>query len=312
MHFVRFAALLVAAPALAAKQPPPPPLPPLVLDAAVPIVTVTIDGQPLRLRVDPGTTRHVELNAAAARRLDLANPARIVGGKPVDHGHTTTQVGKVTVRAVTSDEILGYAGRELPLTLAWSDKDPVTGADGLIGPWMLPHNLIRLVYRPTTPNDRLTHLPMRWSSDRGLLGEAVVGNDRIDVTIVPSAPETIATAAAASRLAAAHGGRLTGPRRDAVIALGAVRPVRDVVFATSVDIAGIRLYRVAARVFDWSGRTNIPDADIAPGEAVVAGRADNQRQWPKLAIGNDHLGACAEIAWQRTPLAIDLVCPALP
>jgi predicted aspartyl protease len=310
MHFVRFALLFIAAPALAAK--PLPPLPPLVLDAEAPIVTVTIDGQPLRLRVDPGTTRHVEVNASAARRLGLADPARLVGGKPVDQGSTTTSVGKVTIRAVTSGEILGYAGRELPLTLAWSDRDPVAGADGQIGPWMLPHDSIRIVRRPAMASDRTTHLPMQLNSARGLLGEQVVGGDRIDILINPGAADTIATAAAASSLAASHGGQLRGKPRDVVVALGAVRPVRDVVFARPVDIAGLRLTHVAARVFDWSGKTSIPDADIAADEAVVAGRAGAQREWGKLAIGNDQLGACAEIAWTAVPPAIDLICPALP
>ena len=77
-------------------------------------------------------------------------------------------------------------------------------------------------------------------------------------------------------------------------------------------MAGVRLARVAARVFDWSGKTSIPDADLLPGEAVVAGRAGIQREWAKLGIGNDHLAACAEIVWRREPLAIDLLCPALP
>ena len=125
-------------------------------------------------------------------------------------------------------------------------------------------------------------------------------------------PDTIATAAAASSRAASHGGQLHGKPRDVVVAVGAVRPVRDVVFARPVDVAGIRFTRVATRVFDWSGKTSIPDADIAADEAVVAGRAGAQREWGKLAIGNDHLAACAEIAWTAVPPAIDLVCPALP
>lgn len=314
--------MLLAAPVLAAKLPAPPPLPPLLLDAAAPVVTMFVDGAPLRLRVDPSASRHVEINAAAAARLGLADPARLVGGKPATRGRASTQVGKVRVNAATSDAIVQYAGRDLPLTLAWSAHDPVAGADGLIGPWQLPYDVVRLVRRPVTPGDRMTHLPMRWDSDRGLLGEVQASADNaagaqgaavdIDIAIAPVAAESTATAAAASLLAAGHGGRLMGPARDLVLVLGVVRPVRDLVFAHPVDVAGVRLERVAARVFDWSGQTNIPDADLLPGEAVVAGHAGAQREWAKLAIGNDHLAACAEIVWTRLPLAIDLVCPALP
>jgi hypothetical protein len=319
MRFARFALMLVGAPVLAVAKAPPPPmppilpsLPPLVLDAASPVVTMTIDGAPLRLRVDPGATRHVEINASAARRLGLGNPARLVAGKPVDLGKTTTSVGKVTIRAVTSAYILGYAGRDLPLVLAWSDRDPVAGVDGQIGPWLLPHDTIRFVRRPVTPADRTTHLPMQLNSARGLLGQQRVAGTAIDLLINPGAAETIATAGAAAALAASQGGQLQGRPRDVVVALGVVRPVRDVVLAQPVDIAGFRFGHIAARVFDWSGKTSIPDADIGSDEAVVAGRAGAQREWPKLAIGNDRLATCAELVWTRLPASFDLVCPMLP
>ena len=288
----------LAAPAWSAE---PPPLSPLVLDAAAPIVTVTIDGQSLRLRVDPGTAQHIELNASAAKRLDLANPARLIGGKPMERGRLRTDVGKVAVREITSAELLGYEGRELPGMLAWSAADPVQGADGLINPRLLPHDEVRLARRAATVGDVTTHFPMRWEDSRGLLGTLAAD---VDVVITPVSPETLATAAAASILAARHGGQLRGPARDALISHGISRPVRDTVFARPVDVAGVRLARVAARVFDWSGKTSIPDADLLPGEAVVAGRAGAQRQWAKLAIGNDHLAACAEIVWRREPLVL--------
>jgi len=321
MHFIRFALLLlVAAPALAARNPLPPPLPPLVLDAAAPIVTVTIDGQPLRLRVDGGATRHVELNASAARRLGLDLPDRLVGGQPVDRGRSIVEVGKVSVKGVTSAEIVGYAGRLVPMTMAWqagtADKrinpDFIADADGVIGPWLLPHDNVRFVRRPVAASDRETVLPLRWSSGRGMLGRLAVGDDDADIVITPMAATSIATAAAAAMLAGPYGGQLQGPARDVPVAHGVVRPVRDVVFAKPVDVAGVRLTRVAARVFDWSGKTQIPDADIGPDEAVVAGRAGAQREWAKLAIGNDHLATCAEIGWTRLPLTYALVCPALP
>jgi len=309
-HILPILALL-AGPALAAKKPPPlPPLPPLLLDAAAPLVTVSIDGKPLRLRVDPGGTRHVELNASAAQRLDLANQARLVAGEPADFGKAQIEVGKETVREVTSDAIARYQDRDLKLVLAWSDRDHVAGADGLIGPQFLPHDAMVWRRRPVAAGDAAVVLPMQWQGGRGLLGTLAAGKREIDVQLAPSAAETIVTAAAASYLAEALGGRFDGPVREAVISMGVRRPVRDVVFDRSVMVAGIRVTRAAVRLFDWSGKTSLPADPAAADEIVVRARFDAQRQWSKLALGNDLLGACAEIAWTRAPLAMTLTCPA--
>jgi hypothetical protein len=204
--------------------------------------------------------------------------------------------------------------------MAWQDEatdkridpDSIADADGVIGPWLLPHDSVRIVRRPVAASDRETVLPLRWNSGRGMLGRMAVGDDEVDIVITPVAATSIATAAAAAILAGSNGGQLKGPARDVPVAHGVVRPVRDVVFAKPVDAAGVRLPRVAARVFDWSGKTQIPDADLGPDEAVVAGRAGAQSEWAKLALGNDHLANCAEIGWTRAPLAYVLVCPALP
>ncbi|MBB6226159.1 hypothetical protein FHS79_000312 [Polymorphobacter multimanifer] len=288
------------------------PLPPLMLPMTTPVVTMTFEGQPLRLRVDPGATRSVELNASAARRLGLADPAFRIGRRKPERGRATIQVGKVKLREDTIDLPLDYAGRVLPLTLAWSDADHVDGADGLISPRQLPHDVVRLVARPASPNDRTTVLPMRWEGGRGLLGSLPLGRNTVDIVIDTSMATSVATAAAAAWLAEAHDGRLTGPRRDLRISRAVERPVRDVRFGRPVDMAGVRIDRVAARIFDWSGRTTIPEDTAPSDELVVTGRVESQSRWAKLTIAQDRLAACAEIGWQREPLQISLTCPALP
>lgn len=311
MHYLSALLLLViTAPAMAAKKPPPlPPLPPLVLDAAAPIVILLIDGQPLRLRVDHGVSRDVMINASAAARLGLATPGRLVAGKPADLGKTATQVGKVKSVETTSREVLTYRDRSLVATLAWPRNDHVAGADGMINPRQLPHDVVRIVRRVAAASDAASVMPLRWSSGRGMLGTLPHKDDDIDIVISPAIEVTLATAAAGSLLAKSHGGMLTGPARTLPIAHGVSRPVRDLVFARPVEVAGVKVSRAATRVFDWSGRTDIPDADLAPGEAVVKSSAGRQGQWAKLTLGDDVLAACAEINWYREPMRMEMVCP---
>jgi hypothetical protein len=305
--------LALAAPAFAKKPPPPPPppppLPPLVLDAAAPIITVEIAGQPVRLRVDPGSTRFVELNASAAKRLDLANPNRLVGEQPADIGTTRTEVGKVTVAQQTSEELIAYEGRLLPLSVAWGKGDDIAGADGTILPTMLPQDEVRFVLRQAGPGDVTAALPLRWVGARGLLAGIPAGKHAVDVTFSLITPQSVTTAAAAAWLAESNRGKLVGPVRQALIMHGISRPVRTLAFERPVAVGPLRLPQVAARIFDWSGKSTIPAEAIPDEELVVPGRVEAQKSWAKLAIGRDYLDSCAEIVWRRIPLEIALTCP---
>lgn len=302
-------ALALALPLLAAKKPPPPPpLPPLTLSADAPVITALLDGQPLNLRVDPAATDQISLNASAARRLGLGNPGRLVEGKPADTGTLFIDVGKVRVREATTNGVLAIAGRPLLLTLASGDRDHIVGADGLINPALLPHDEVRLVRRAATPADSTHVLPASFDRNRGLLSETPVGKHRIDLVFTPMARETIATAAAAAFLVESQGGRYAGGPRETIVSHGVARPVRDIAFDRPFEIAGLRLATVAARLFDWSGKTSLP-AEARPDDEIVAtARFDGQRQWAKLAIGADHLDACASLVWQRLPATITLTC----
>lgn len=306
-------ALAFASPALAKKPPPPPPpppLPPLVLDARAPFITVEIAGQPVRLRVDPGSSRFVELNESTARRLDLANPLRLVGNEPVRLGTTRTEVGKVTVEQQTSDELIAYAGRWLPLSVSWGPGDTTADADGTILPSMLPQDEVRLVRRPAAPGDVTATLPMRWIGARGLLATIPAGARSIDVTFSLAAAESIATATAAAWLAASNAGRLVGPERAALVMHGVYRPIRMLTFDRPVAVGPLRINEVAARIFDWSGRNIIPSEAAPEGDIIVRGKVAAQPSWAKLAIGRDHLDACAEIVWRRISFEISLTCSA--
>jgi hypothetical protein len=304
---------LAATAAQAAKRPPPPPplppLPPLLLPADAPVITALLDGQPLTLRLDPAATSQVSLNASAARRLGLDNPGRLVNGEQPRTGALFIDVGKVRLREATTTAVLAIDGRQVLLTLAAGDRDHVVGADGLINPVLLPHDEVRLIRRAVTAADRSNVLPASFDKNRGLLSETAVGRRRIDIAFTPLAAETIATAAAAAFLVESLGGRYAGPTRETIVSHGVARPVRDIAFGQPFDIAGLRITTIAARLFDWSGKTQLPSETPENDEIVAIGRVDNQRQWAKLAIGNDHLARCASLVWQRLAATITLTCP---
>jgi hypothetical protein len=303
-------ALALAAPALARKPPPPPPLPPLILDARAPIITVEIAGQPVRLRVDPGSNGFVQLNASIARRLDLANPARLVGNLPVRFGRLQTKVGRVTVTEQTSDELITYAGRQLPLSVAWGAGDFVDDADGLIVPTELPQDEVRFVLRPRDASDITATFPMRWIGAIGMLANLPGQPQTINLSFSLASEGSIATAAAGALLARSNGGHLTGADQSALIMLGVSRPVRTLTFDRPVEVGPLKLRSIATRIFDWSGGTSIPDETADPDQIIVQGRMEAQPAISKITIGRDHLDSCAELVWRRLPFEMTLTCSA--
>ncbi len=303
---------LPAAAQAARNGPVEPPLPPLELAFGAPLVEVAIAGQPIVLRIDPDIESTIVLNASAAARLRLDDPARQVDWQLATRGSQLTRIGRTTLKETTIRELAMYRGRTIPVILSWSAAEHVKDADGLIPPHLLPHDVIRLIRRPADDGDRTMVLAMRQTTTRGLLGSVPVGSQMLDIAFQPSRDVTIATAAGAAYVAAAHGGRLQGASRMVRVSRDVERPVRTVILKQPFDILGLRVTRFDARIADWSGGKLIPEEAAPEDEIVVLGRVRAQRLWAKLTIGEDLLRGCASLAWQRTPLAILLTCPELP
>ncbi|WP_017668622.1 hypothetical protein [Sandarakinorhabdus sp. AAP62] len=310
MRFARpelLAALLLAAtPALAARKPrvpPPPPLPPLVLPAAAPVIDAQIAGQPVRLTVDWGGDPMVLVSPEAAARLQLASNSR-AGGQEVSRGRFRVSVGQTHVAVPFSRELLAIAGRSLTVPVLTPVAPPAgqaPGSDGVIGLPLLPHDEVQLVYRAATARDRLTGVNAG-TSDRSssLTFEwPLPGQPPIEVELHQLRPASVASVSAASRLAAAGDGKLTGAVRRVAIGFGVARPVRTLVLARPLPVAGIMLAKVDVRLFDWAGRADLPpDADDSEGAMVTASRG-RQSGWPILKLGRDVLDGCASITWRR-------------
>lgn len=321
-------ALVLAGPTLAASAPgPPTPLPPLVLPplvlpplmlpAAAPLVAARIAGQPVLLTVDFGADALVMLNPAAVARLKLAAPDR----DDVERGLFRVAVGQVTLVLPYSREWLEIAGRPIPHIQALAPKAPpagqAAGSDGVIGVGLLPQDEVQIQFRPATTQDRATTLDaapgrastalmMRWS---------LPGSGRIELELHPLRPGSVASVAAASRLAKAGDGALTGPVRRVEVAFGVDRPVRRLHLARPLSIAGVVLRDVDVRLFDWAGKAELPPDADASEDAMVTGKRGRQRGWPILKLGRDVLAGCASLTWRRDPDdpphgRITLTCPA--
>jgi hypothetical protein len=290
----RFAAAAALASVLAGcATAPPAPLPPLVLDAADPVITVALAGVPLRLRVVLDQRNAVELNPDAAARLALAwEPGQDL------------QVGRVELHSEVAIASLRIGDRDAPIQVARRDRPCCAGVDGEVGPDLLPFAEVRWL-RPAAPPATSTRtLPLEQSDRFGLFAPA----GQILLRFSATQPASVATAAAGAILAQRWGGRWDGVERRITAAFGVDRPARDLVFAHPGVLAGFRFDRLTVRIADYAGGEHLPEDAVQPGEVVVRRPIAAQLGWAAVTIGADRLNRCAEIVYRADPRSLTLAC----
>ena len=269
----------------------------LVLDAASPIVAVTIDGIPLRLRVDLAAQDAVELNPGAAARL----PVRWQGDLPLD-------VGRVRLPGRAALASLVMEGETVPVQVADHGRDCCKEADGAIAPGLLPFATVRW-QRAQAPEPTATRtLALEWAPETGYAAPVPDENATVRVRFDPFAPETSATAAAGALLARAWGGHWAGPPTRITAAFGVERPARPISFDHAGTLASFPLPRLLVRLADFGGSERLPVEPSEPGDIVVRRRMGRQHAWPVVTLSADRLNRCREIRFDTQPLSLTLSC----
>jgi hypothetical protein len=271
----------------------------LRLDAAAGFaIDATINGAPVRLRVDPAGSEHVILNPAAARRLGLGGS--LIGSR--------AQIGPVRLSGSSNAVRLGIGGQAERHRLLWMDRPVIDGADGLIGPASLPFDRVTFALGPARPGETATVVPMRLAPRLGLTATLNAGDRPVAVQFALFAPDSLATAAAGALLAAAHDGAWTGAVRRQAIRFGVERPARPMRLARPAALAGFRFDRLVVRTSDNRGDLALPaDPDADPGEILVTG-ASRQRAYYALTIGMDRLAQCSSLVWDNRGGTLTLNC----
>jgi hypothetical protein len=287
-----------AAPSLAPAPPPPPTqLSDLVLDAAAPLIAVTLNGVPLRLRVDPAQWDVVELNPDAARRLGLTW-----------QGQRDIQIGRVTLAGRWAETMLVLAGQVRPVVVAEHGRVAAIGADGIVGPDILPFATIRW-RNPVapSPNDSLV-LPLTIGGPTGLTATppGVPVAVRLRFTLMRERSE--ATAAAGSLLVQRYGGHFEGGESPLPVLFGVIRPARTLLFDRAPLLAGFRLRSIAVRIADFRGDNPLPADPVAAEEIVVLGKDHPQPAQAWVTLARDRLSRCAEILYRAEPRTLTLTC----
>jgi hypothetical protein len=285
-------ALALAAPAGARRPPPPPDLGAVTLDRTDPAVEARVAGVSARLAVvlDDG----VFLAPAFADHVPLAWEKA---------GYE--EVGRVRVAYRDAAAEVAVAGVARPMRVTVHEGPCCAGHDGAIGAADLPWSVVRIGRGGTSPEQRF---PAASDDQSGLNIPWRVGNGIIHVVLSPDLPETVATASAAAMLAKAYGGHFEGTARQASLAFGVTREVRDMALDRPAPVLGFRLERIAVRLADFEGSGKLPQDKAGEGILVRHAPQAPQHGWAAITIGRDLLGRCPLISVYRDEALIGLVC----
>lgn len=262
------------------------------------LMTIRIGGVPARLRINPWAPAAPTLNPDFAARIGLHGGLFGVGVK----------VGTVKVKGDTSVTRLDFGGgASFRRRVVWFERPYATGADAAVGPGGLPVDIVRFQLRAARPGERTVELPMVQQMFRPTFAELKVGDRTLRLLFDPLHDRTLATAGAGQALAATLGAQLTGETGKAEIAFGIMRPVRALRLARPLVVGPLSIGELAVRVSDNGTTAGIADADADPDEIVVTAKGGGDRR-DVIIIGNDQLGRCSSIVFDKLAKQIKLTC----
>lgn len=261
------------------------------------VITVEVNGHPLRLRVDPGGFAEVILNPAAAKRAQLRSSVPLIG-----------MVGPVKLRGRSARGQMAVGGSRSRPRFIWFDRNATEGVDGIISPWLLPYDQVDLELSAAR-NGQTIALPIRFESQLGIFSDQRFDGVSVPIRATLLEERTTATAAAGALIAAHRSGTWDGPTIPYRVRWGVERPIRPLRLGRPLAIGRLELQRVLVRTSDFRGNYRLPNDPAAdPSEIVVTGKRKGQRALLVMTLARDVLSRCSLIRFTRKPRQLSFTC----
>ena len=269
-------------------------------------IPMTINDQPVRIRLAPDTVSVPTLNADAAQRIGL-KPSMIGFIYVIGPEKIGFRTDNVRYRAGTAS---------FKRRTAFSDRQLTEGADGIAGPETFPFARTTFVMRDPDPDDRAITLPLDTEMGRSQTGVRIdVGGRPIYAAFSFNRAESLVTATGGKWIADANGGRFDGEAREAPILYGVARPIRSLSLESPLMLGELEIRNLAVRVSDMGNSRGIaegPAPEGDPSEIIVSGESKGKVPSQRLYIGMDTIGHCASITYDFAAGTVTLMCPDQP
>lgn len=290
-------------------------------DVSVPAdgrLKVSVDGRPLEIFSGPGMPSVLSLRrslalslfgvAAEQRQERAARKFRILSIST----NPDARIGPALVKGYTARAAVDFGAGATRTKVKWSRLDAYGHADALGGPYAIPSPIVRYHLRAQSGAERVESLRLLPASAWWVAAtELTIGGKSIRVALAPHYPTTIASAAAAALIGAAHGGTLTGAPHRAALSHGVDRPARMMRLKTPPTLGPLVIDHLLARTADYGSMDavaeNIDPSEITDDIVVTARRTATTPAY-LVYIGADALNGCASITYDKPRRQIRLAC----
>jgi len=304
------AGLLTITPAQAAQAPPPAaPLPDELVLEGENIITLWLNGEPLRMEVSSDSFGAPIINSEVAARLGLLPEQR-----------RGWRFGPIEVEGLSALAAVDFGAGPAPMLVSWSERFASRKADGVIGVHSLPYARVTFALGPPAPDGETVHrfaLKRSGGRDDTRLGaEVMVGKQPLMMIFAHQRSENLVTAPTANFIATYQdGGFVPGTEGNTLMNFGIQRPTRMMRIATPILLGELVVDRFAVRVEDYGeprrvGEIGENDPRFAPGNITVSRRKGRGRPDLLTRIGRDQIAHCSSLTYDLAASEIRLTCAA--
>ncbi|RNJ62456.1 MAG: hypothetical protein EDM03_13515 [Porphyrobacter sp. IPPAS B-1204] len=302
--------LPLAAQDMAEAPAPPAPLPDELVLEGDNIITVTINGEPVRLEVSADSFGSAVINSEVAAWLQLL---------PVSQ--RGWRFGPVVVDGISSVQLVDFGGGPVAMPVSWADRAASRKADGVIGVHHLPYARVTFVLAPPAEGETIQRFPLKRANERGdtrLGTELVVGKKRLMMIFTTQRAENLVTAPTANFIAThLEGGFEPNSDGTAIMNFAVERPTRMMRIAEPIMLGDLVIDRFAVRVEDYGdprrvGEIGENDPRFDKGQILVSRRKGRGKPDLLTRIGRDQIAHCSSLTYDFTVSEIRLSCAALP
>jgi hypothetical protein len=272
------------------------------------LITVEINGTPVRLEVRPERANSLILNPDVAKRLKLRDCNCVLFGS----------AGELEIQR-SFRQAVSFGKVKVPVRIWWLNYPVSQIADGWVGLALLPVLRATFELGPAQPDELVYRFPLLrlGKGEVFRVGAATeVGQHKMGFAFAPAYPENTINGETANFLATHLEGGFMKDSDGVLEILPTIRsPTRTMRLAIPLMLGDLPMDQFAVRFLEWSppddvGEIEDNDPRFEEGTIIVTRRKGRGRPGFFNLVGRKQMAGCSRLTFDYRLLEIELSCAA--